>query len=98
MKGDTMPKKRTYKLDPEWEKRYGHEPTYQDIFAYFGQPVPPKETALPTPKYEIEQTCFAYDPKEKTGCKCLKDSYCRYGKCNFYIPKDEYERKMGYAT
>lgn len=70
-------------IDPVWMERYGHEPTFEEIFAYFGQPVPKPEPPL-DPKYMPEFSCRFFNQKAKTGCEALKDQYCRYGKCSFY--------------
>jgi len=72
-----------YEIDPVWMERYGHEPTYEEIFRFWGQPVPKLEPPHEA-KYAPEDSCRFRQPKLKTGCSALKDTYCRYGKCNFY--------------
>lgn len=72
-----------YELDPVWAERYGHEPTYEEIFRFWGQPVPKPDPPLEA-KYPPEETCRFRSPKRKNGCEALKDTYCKYGKCNFY--------------
>lgn len=85
-----------YKLDPVWAERYGHEPTYEEIFRFYGQPVP-KPILLLDPKYPIEETCQFRNAKRKNGCEILKDAYCQYGKCSFYKNREEESngRRMG---
>ena len=81
-------------IDPVWMERYGHEPTFEEIFAYFGYPEPRKEK-LGEPMYMPETTCFGFDDREKsTGCTVLKKTYCCYGKCNFYKDREQYREEL----
>lgn len=87
----------TRKIDPEWLERYGHKPSFDDIWLYFGY-YPPTVQEYGEPKQEPQKTCFAYEPKEKSGCKALKMLYCRHEECSFYKPKDQYEKELANAS
>ena len=80
------------KIDPVWLERYGHEPTFDDIWKFFGYK-PPVIPEYGEPKYNPEKTCFAYEPKAKPGCEALKMQYCRYGKCSFYKTREQYDEE-----
>lgn len=80
-------KGKKYELDPVWKERYGKDPTYEDIFRYFGQPVPVRKE-LGEPQFPPKTDCLMYDDRENsTGCMGLMKTFCCYEKCNFYKPR-----------
>lgn len=85
------------KIDPEWLERYGHEPTFDDIWFYFGY-IPPVIPEYGEAKQEPQYTCFAYEPKKKQGCKAMKMLYCRHEECSFFKTKEQYEKGLKSGT
>ena len=86
--------KKTKEIDPIWLERYGHEPTYEEIWSRYGYKPPVLPKKLPAPQFIPETSCFAFNEKAKNGCEC----YCQWGKCNFFKTKEQYKKEAHYDT
>lgn len=77
-------------VDPEWVKRYGHEPCVEEIFLHYGYQQPKLKTYKKRAiKYPPKTDCFGYSPTFQK-CTCLIRTYCQWEQeCRFYKPKGD---------
>lgn len=69
--------------------------TYVDMWEKYGYKPPDTKWKYPgVPKYPPEKECFGWSPAHGGGCRALLLTYCRYGKCNFYKHRAQFEREM----
>lgn len=85
--------KKVKEIDPIWMDRYGHEPTFEEIWMHYGYKPPVIPKKLPAPQFIPETACFAFNEKAKNGCECLTQCWCQWGKCNFFKTREQYDEE-----